>query len=242
MPLSQKQLKEIFGSFSYRADPKTKGAIIIDPKWVGQNIVRIGSPFGSFPCHKLVAHQMRMLIDQACAEGLVADIGGIWVPRHIMWDPKKAISSHAYGCDIDINVSVGKDGRGGKINYGDNSYQPPRLIELAEKWGFEWGGNWRKNKDGMHFSCVRVIGRGDVELDLAGIKRTSNEPPELRLGFKDDDVKDLQRRLKTKGYSLKVDGIFGPKTADALVGWQKRQGFKASGRVDLQTWRSLGRV
>lgn len=241
MPFNQSQLKEVFGSFSYREDPKVRGAIIIDPRWVEKNIVRVDTPRGRFPCHRLVAYQMKVFIDQACAEGLVDDIGGIWVPRHILWNPDKPLSGHSYGCDVDINVGGGRDGRGGRINYGDNSYQPPRLLKLAEKWGFEWGGNWRSSKDGMHFSCIRMIEAADEKPGPVVSKTVLGGLPELRLGSKGEDVRDLQRRLNAKGYDLKVDGVFGPKTADALMDWQRKQGFKASGRADVQTWKSIGR-
>ena len=235
MPFNRKQLEEIFGFFFYREDQKVKGTVIIDPKWIEKNIVRIETPYGRFPCHRQVAYQIKMFIDGACTEGLVTDIGGIWVPRHVLWDPKKPLSGHAYGCDIDINVDDGKDGKGGRINYGDNSYQPPRLLELAKKWGFEWGGSRRSSKDGMHFSCIRLI------------KEDATKPPlnrlsELRLGLRGEEIRELQRRLNTKGYNLKVDGIFGAKTAFALMDWQKQNDFKASGRTDIQTWKSLGRI
>jgi len=157
--LSQAELKKVFGSFSYRKDPKKRGAVIIDRGWVKAHIVSISTPFGRFPCHRRVSFQMEAFVREACGEKLVTDIGGIWVARHILWDPRRPLSGHAYGCDIDINVDDGLDGPGGKLNYGANSYQPPALLGLAEKWGFEWGGHWRRNQDGMHFSCIRVIAK-----------------------------------------------------------------------------------
>jgi hypothetical protein len=234
MPLSQVELKKLFGSFTYRENTKKRGTIIIEPAWVRAHIESVETPFGRFRCHKRVSYQMRRFINAACSENLVTDIGGIWVSRHILWDPGRPLSGHAYGCDIDINVDDGRDGPGGRLNYGDNSYQPPALRKIAERWGFEWGGDWRRNKDGMHFSCVRIIAEGNVEA-------SPGRPPELRMGERGDDVKDLQRRLNAHGYRLHDDGIFGPKTAGALVDWQKSNGFKASGRTDPQTWHSLGR-
>lgn len=164
MPLSQVELKKVFGSFKYREDLRKKGAIIIDPAWVRAHIVSISTPFGPFRCHRRVSYQMESFVRKACEEKLVTDIGGIWVARHILWDPRRPISGHAYGCDIDLNVDDGRDGPGGKLNYGGNSFQPARLLELADDWGFEWGGDWRRNKDGMHFSCVRVIAQTGVVL------------------------------------------------------------------------------
>ncbi len=233
MPFTLGQLKKIFGSFSYREDPKKRGAVIIDSRWVTGNITGIATPLGTFSCHRLVAHQMRGFIDQGVDRGFINDIGGIWVPRHIRWNPVKPLSGHAFGCDIDINVDDGSDGPGGAINYGNNSCQPDELLKLATHWGFEWGGAWRSAKDGMHFSCIRIIPRDNPGLVYL---------PTLSVGSRGLDVKDLQERLNAKGSYLDVDGIFGPKTASALVRWQKQRGLTPTAHTDTHTWESLGRT
>ena len=238
MPFTQTELTRIFGAFTYRNDPRRKGAIIIDHAWVKANVVSITTPHGTFSCHRKIAYQAAAFLRQACAERFITDIGGIWVPRHILWDSKRPLSGHAYGCDIDLNVDDGKDGPGRRINHGDNSYQPARLLELAARWGFEWGGNWRRGKDGMHFSCIRLI-KQSTGSNGQNLARPASKPPELRLGHRGVAVKTLQRRLCAKGYALAIDGIFGPHTAGALIAWQEKNGFKASGRADPQTWKSL---
>lgn len=55
-------------------------------------------------------------------------------------------------------------------------------------------------------------------------------------------VVDLQRRLKQLGYDLgrpDIDGIFGPKTEDAVKKFQQKRGLDATGTVDRQTWQEL---
>jgi hypothetical protein len=42
MVLTRKELKRIFGTFSYKDDPHKRGAVIIEPAWVQDNIVYIG--------------------------------------------------------------------------------------------------------------------------------------------------------------------------------------------------------
>lgn len=233
MSLKFEQLDNIFGSFSYQEDHKRKGAITIDPRWVANNITHVATPFGTFACHRLVAYQMQMFINQGADHGLINDIGGIWVPRHILWNSAKPLSGHSYGCDVDINVDDGKDGAGGSINYGANSYQPDGLIKLATHWGFEWGGAWRNSKDGMHFSCIRVISSTKHNPIPIGL-------PALSVGSRGVDVIKLQTKLHYKGYRLKVDGIFGPKTAAALTDWQRKCGFKVTGQTDTETWETFG--
>lgn len=165
MPLSEKQVKELFGHFAFREDPKRKGAILIDSRWVALNIVTIPNPLkpgSKLSCHKKVAYQMERFLAEGVKAGLIQTIDGIFVARHKMWDPARSLSGHSWGVEVDVNAQIGKDGKGGTWNYGANSYQPPALIELAKKWGMEWGGSWR-HPDGMHFSVVKVIEPGGVK-------------------------------------------------------------------------------
>ena len=32
-----------------------------------------------------------------------------------------------------------------------------RIVEIFEKWGFEWGGRWKPRPDPMHFELARLI-------------------------------------------------------------------------------------
>lgn len=63
--------------------------------------------------------------------------------------------------------------------------------------------------------------------------------PTLRKGSKGDDVKLLQEILNSYGYSLKVDGDFGPRTEDAVKKFQKSHGLKVDGIVGPKTWDAL---
>lgn len=56
----------------------------------------------------------------------------------------------------------------------------------------------------------------------------------LKLGSKGDEVKSLQRRL-----ALKVDGVFGPATEQAVKKWQSSQGLVADGVVGEITFKYL---
>lgn len=52
-------------------------------------------------------------------------------------------------------------------------------------------------------------------------------------------VNKLQSVLNEHGYDLAVDGIFGPKTRDAVRDYQKKNGLKLDGIVGKETWGSL---
>ena len=55
-------------------------------------------------------------------------------------------------------------------------------------------------------------------------------------------VRQAQQRLVDKGYDAGVvDGIWGPRTANALRQFQRDQGLMATGRLDGETMNALGR-
>jgi peptidoglycan hydrolase-like protein with peptidoglycan-binding domain len=55
-----------------------------------------------------------------------------------------------------------------------------------------------------------------------------------------ESVKALQTALNKNGASLKVDGMMGKGTRDALKKYQSANGLKATGRVDAATKSKLG--
>jgi len=54
------------------------------------------------------------------------------------------------------------------------------------------------------------------------------------------DVSTAQQELKNRGYYTGVvDGIWGPATQSALIGYQRDHGLKTTGRLDASTIRSI---
>ena len=49
---------------------------------------------------------------------------------------------HAFGLAVDLNVKENPLGSSGNMD--------PRVVEIFEDWGFEWGGLWAR-PDPMHF-------------------------------------------------------------------------------------------
>ena len=75
--------------------------------------------------------------------------------------------------------------------------------------------------------------------DVAGVA----EVAVLRQGSKGNEVKEVQRRLKSWGYyNGSVDGVFGAGTKSAVVSFQKKNGLKADGVVGAATYKALGMV
>lgn len=64
--------------------------------------------------------------------------------------------------------------------------------------------------------------------------------PELKQGHVGNAVECLQLRLYAKGFFVFIDGIFGPRTREAVEYFQRREGLAVDGIVGQQTWRKLG--
>jgi predicted chitinase len=61
----------------------------------------------------------------------------------------------------------------------------------------------------------------------------------LRQGSSGASVKTMQQRLKDLGYSLGVDGSFGPGTAKAVIAFQQKNGLGKDGVVGPNTWAAM---
>ena len=66
--------------------------------------------------------------------------------------------------------------------------------------------------------------------------------PRLSRGSRGNAVRELQRLLANRGYNVgNIDGIFGNRTRNAVMGFQRAQNLNVTGVVDIETWRALGR-
>lgn len=71
------------------------------------------------------------------------------------------------------------------------------------------------------------------------INTTKDERPVLKIGSRGDWVTVAQGRLVVAGYPINVDGIFGPKTKQAVMDYQKDNGLACDGIIGPKTWRKL---
>jgi peptidoglycan hydrolase-like protein with peptidoglycan-binding domain len=70
-------------------------------------------------------------------------------------------------------------------------------------------------------------------------RSTASAYPTLRIGARGPWVSTLQQRLRAKGYSIAVDGAFGPKTDAAVRAFQRSRGLVVDGIVGPRTWGAL---
>jgi GH24 family phage-related lysozyme (muramidase) len=61
----------------------------------------------------------------------------------------------------------------------------------------------------------------------------------IKVGDRGEDVREAQRRLSACGWTVTVDGIFGPGTADAVRALQRASGLVPDGVLGRDTWQAL---
>lgn len=66
-----------------------------------------------------------------------------------------------------------------------------------------------------------------------------SDMPVLKVGSKGDYVVIAQGRLVVAGYDIVVDGIFGQKTKQAVIEFQKEHDLVADGIIGRKTWEKL---
>lgn len=127
------------------------------------------------------------------------------------------------------------------------------LNELADQQKFETitrringGINGLPDRIMYYERAKRVMSRDDsgVASSAAGGGTIPNQPgstrpcpnPFLRQGCKGDDVRTMQQRLSDLGYTVSVDGNFGPGTNAAVIACQQKNGLTGDGVVGPKTW------
>jgi hypothetical protein len=145
------KIKELFGEFA--AKPRAgapAGFLTADPVWVRTHISTQQVPLlGTVTCNVAMFPQIRGAIRELIALGLedtITSYSGCWAPRHILGDPDAGLSHHAWGIAIDVNVPQNP--------FGAVPNQDPEMVEVFERWGFIWGGDFIL-PDGMHFEYRR---------------------------------------------------------------------------------------
>jgi D-alanyl-D-alanine carboxypeptidase len=140
------------GTMSFRI--LKNGWIEPDPAWVDANITQASVPIlGTVTCHRVMIPQLASALAEIEREGLAPLIrpenyAGCYAPRFIDRNPDLPLSNHAFGLAVDLNTDTNALGTRGDMD--------PRVVEIFEKWGFEWGGRWDR-PDPMHFELARLF-------------------------------------------------------------------------------------
>jgi peptidoglycan L-alanyl-D-glutamate endopeptidase CwlK len=102
---------------------------------------------------------------------------------NIVTNAKAGQSIHNYGLAFDICLLVDKDGNGvfDEVSWNmnldldfDKIFDWQEVVRVAKKYGWEWGGVWRKFKDYPHFQkdfnldwkqLQKMVEEGEVDKD-----------------------------------------------------------------------------
>lgn len=143
-------------------------------------------------------------------------------------------------------------------------WQSHGLNELADAKQFETitrringGLNGQADRVMYYERAKKVLNQDDGSEQPSGGETTDSEPSTpadqaavtdqspaypgtlLRQGSRGPDVQVIQQRLSDLGYTLSIDGNFGPGTRGAVVGFQGSKGLSTDGIVGPGTWAAL---
>ncbi|MCW5934994.1 MAG: M15 family metallopeptidase [Fimbriimonadia bacterium] len=157
--------QKLFGKFAYKHSPTDNNPerIVITDDWEANNIVSVvipqligvqGAPSdGKIRFHRLAVPQLKALWqawEDAGLLPLVKTWAGSYVPRFVRGS-RTTLSNHAFGTAFDINVKWNMLGAQPALTDEEGSVR--KLVPLAHKHGFYWGGHFTR-KDGMHFEIA----------------------------------------------------------------------------------------
>jgi hypothetical protein len=136
----------------YRYTVLGGGHIAPDSAWVRSHITTEVVPIlGAVTCNRVLFPQLKAALQDIIERGLADKIhpgqyAGCYYPRFIAGT--STLSNHAFGLALDINAVENQRGTVGLIDRG--------VVQVFQKWGFTWGGDWRYT-DPMHFEMNSLI-------------------------------------------------------------------------------------
>lgn len=172
--------------------PTQRGWFAPGAKWAHRNLVSIPTadlpgfpPFGeqaveTIRLHRHVEPAFRATWAELVRRGLsdkLRTYSGAFAPRHMLHDPRRPVSVHAYGAAIDFEAAW--NGYGVPLERAGINRE---VVRCFEECGWEWGGRWGE-PDAMHFQWTAPLhGVKQVEWrDAMG--RVPPTPPALPTGL-----------------------------------------------------------
>lgn len=146
--LPQIAIKELLGEFSL---VRGEGAAFTQSEaWQAEHLVTAEVPIlGAVTCHRLVVDALAGAMGELADTGLAhlvdpSGYRGCYEPRFIRAKAgiASSVSRHAWGAAVDLNSGTNPVGSIGDMD--------PRVVEVMQRWGFVWGGDWLV-PDPMHF-------------------------------------------------------------------------------------------
>jgi hypothetical protein len=170
--------------------------------------------------------------------------GWCWGHSYRVISGSTSLSNHSSGTAIDLNAPRHPLGKSGTFSATQRSHI--RSILNSCNGVVRWGGDYSGRKDEMHFeinvrpgdarlaALAKRIGGGGGTPAPAPIAWTT-----VKRGASGFRVTAIQHLLRQRGYSLTVDGSFGPTTQSRVISFQRAKGLAADGIVGAKTWSAL---
>ncbi len=148
-------------------------------------------------------------------------------PRHPLYDGARVLKLGTSGYDVRVLQQTLND-LGYDVGSADASFGP-RTEEGVERFQASVG----LGVDG-------IVGR-QTKTALAGTTSDAPDDDIIRFGSRGAEVRDLQKRLNDNGFEAgTADGIFGPNTLRAVLGFQQYHKLWVDGLVGPRTKAALG--
>ena len=170
--------------------------------------------------------------------------GWCWGHSYRVISGSTTLSNHSSGTAIDLNAPRHPLGTSGTFTATQRSHI--RSILNSCNGVVRWGGDYSGRKDEMHFEIN--VRPGDARLAalakrIGGGWRHAGARPiawtTVKRGASGFRVTAIQHLLRQRGYTLTVDGAFGPTTQSRVISFQRAQGLAADGVVGPKTWSAL---
>jgi len=168
--------------------------------------------------------------------------GWCWGHSYRVISGSTSLSNHSSGTAIDLNAPRHPLGTSGTFTATQRSHI--RSILSACNGVVRWGGDYSGRKDEMHFEIN--VRPGDARLAALAQRFRGGFPTPTPIawttvtrgasGFR---VTAIQHLLRQRGFSLTVDGSFGPTTQSRVISFQRSKGLAADGVVGPRTWSAL---
>ncbi len=173
---SNAEREKMFGKFDWRRKPGSSTDIQLDKKWADENIVWVtipqligveGAPKnGKIQVHKKAAKAIIGFFAEVERQGLkhlIISWAGSFYPRFIRGS-QSTLSNHSWGTAFDINAP--QNWLGAKPAAVGVRGSLLKLVPIANKFGFYWGGHYTSRLDGMHFElAVENLIPSEEEID-----------------------------------------------------------------------------
>jgi len=130
--------------------------------------------------------------------------------------------------------------------YGKVCNEPEQISHFKDEYSLE-DGYWfcsvvDENSVYKYSDLDGIYSFDKRSDDLINVCKYSNQTRYIKLThpyYQGTDIKKLQQKLRTRGYSVDNDGIYGPGTKRAVKSFQKSMNLKADGIVGPSTYRAL---